>query len=69
MDSLFNDIPDDPSPRLRWMDKHKIVAIKNKANDWLAFKSGTRHCCTHEVEIDAVVGLAKKLKLKLWNED
>lgn len=68
MDSLFNDLPDDPSPRLKWMEKHCIVATKNKAGEYLAFKSETRHFFNHSNEIDAIVGLAKKLKLKLWNE-
>ena len=68
MDSLFNDLPDDPSPRLKWMEKHRIVATKNKAGEYLAFKSETRHFFNSSSEIDAVVGLAKKLKLKLWNE-
>lgn len=69
MDSLFNELPDDPSPRLQWMKKNRIVATKNKAGDWLAFKSETRHFFSHPEEIDAVIGLAKRLKLKLWNEN
>jgi hypothetical protein len=69
MDSLFDDMPSDPSPRLKWMEKHRIVATTNKDGEHLAFKSETRHFCNGPSEIDAVVGLAKKLKLKLWNEN
>jgi hypothetical protein len=39
-----------------------------KDNRWVAYKSETQHSFNHENEIDAVVGLAKKLKIKLWKE-
>lgn len=50
------------------MDAKNIRTMKTKDGRWIAYKSETQHHYTHEDEVDAVVGLAKKLKLKLWNE-
>ena len=68
MSDLF-DITPQLSPRLKWMRKHEIILTKNKDGDALAYKSGTRHSFTHKEEVDAIVGLAKKLHIKLWNEE
>jgi hypothetical protein len=35
---------------------------------WVAYKTETRFNNSDENEVDAVIGLAKKLKLRLWNE-
>jgi hypothetical protein len=35
---------------------------------YVAYKTETRFNNSDETEVDAVIGLAKKLKLKLWNE-
>jgi hypothetical protein len=42
--------------------------MKTKDGRWIAYKSETQHHYTHEDEVDAVVGLAKKLKIRIWNE-
>jgi hypothetical protein len=68
MSGLFPDLPEELSPRLKWMLKKNIKTLRREDGKWVAFKSETRHSYTDEVELDAVIGLAKKLKLKLWNE-
>jgi hypothetical protein len=50
------------------MKARNIHTLMTKDNRWVAYKSETQHNFTHENEIDAVVGLAKKLKIKLWKE-
>lgn len=65
--NLF-DMPDSPSPRLKWMQENGIKTIKANDGRWIAYKSETSHKFTHESEVDAVVGLAKQLKIKLWKE-
>jgi len=50
------------------MKAKSIYTLKTRDNRWVAYKSETQHNFTHEDEIDAVVGLAKKLKIKLWKE-
>ena len=50
------------------MEGKNIHVMKTKDGRWIAYKSETQHHYTHEEEVDAVVGLAKKLKIKLWNE-
>lgn len=66
--NLFPDLPEEPSPRLKWMQERNIHTLKTKDHQWVAYKSETQHNFRHENEIDAVVGLAKKLKIKLWQE-
>ena len=61
-------MPEELSPRLKWMEKREISTMKTKDGRWIAYKSETQHHYTAEEEVDAVVGLAKKLKIKLWNE-
>ena len=50
------------------MLKKNIKTIRRDDGKWVAFKSETRFNNSDENEVDAVIGLAKKLKLKLWNE-
>lgn len=66
--NLFPELPEELSPRLKWMEGKSIHTMRTKDGRWIAYKSETQHHYTHEEETDAVVGLAKKLKLKLWNE-
>lgn len=66
--NLFPDMPEEMSPRLKWMKARNIKTLMTKDNRWVAYKSETQHSFNHENEIDAVVGLAKKLKIKLWKE-
>ena len=68
MSGLFPDLPEELSPRLKWMLKKNIKTIRREGGKWVAFKSETRFNNSDENEVDAVIGLAKKLKLKLWNE-
>ena len=68
MSGLFPDLPEERSPRLKWMLKKNIKTIRREDGKWVAFKSETRFNNSDENEVDAVIGLAKKLKLKLWNE-
>ena len=63
--NLFPDMPEEMSPRLKWMKARNIHTLMTKDNRWVAYKSETQHSFNHENEIDAVVGLAKKLKIKL----
>jgi hypothetical protein len=66
--NLFPELPAVPSPRIKWMEKKNIRTIRVSDSKWMAYKSGTQHNCTHEDEVDAIVCLSKKLKIKLWNE-
>ena len=89
-DTLFN-IPETPSPRLKWMSALCIKTSDNgdhlKPGDedefgnplsrWVAWQGGKRTKSSAfwdhrtgwgDTEDDAIVALAKKLNLKLWNE-
>jgi hypothetical protein len=65
--NLF-DMPEELSPRLQWMKDQRISTMRTRDHRWVAYKSETPQSYTHDEEIDAVVGLAKKLKIKLWKE-
>ena len=69
MNSLFQDLPEELSPRLKWMKKKNIKVLRREDGKWVAYKSETRFNNSDETEVDAVIGLAKKLKLKLWSEE
>lgn len=68
MSDLFQDMPQELSPRLKWMAAKNIKVMQRDNGQYIAFKSETRHNYVDDTEIDAVIGLAKKLKLKLWNQ-
>lgn len=68
MADLFQDMPQELSPRLKWMAAKNIKVMQRDNGQYIAFKSETRHNYVDDTEIDAVIGLAKKLKLKLWNQ-
>ena len=68
MSGLFPDLPEELSPRLKWMAVKNIKAMQREDGKWVAFKSETRFSNSDDTELDAVIGLAKKMKLKLWNE-
>jgi hypothetical protein len=63
------DMEENLSPRLVWMRKRDIKTMKNREGAWIAYKSGTGHTFTHEGELEAIIGLARKLKLKSWKEE
>ena len=71
-DNLF-EIPETPSPRLQWMRKHGVKTEKTEFVDfhqpehaWKAESAGM--VGVGPTEDDAIVDLAKKNNLKLWNE-
>ena len=79
-DELF-EIPVVLSPRLAWMQKHGVETHQNgelwgeKPGTWVATLTvgnalGLKAChwATAPTENDAIVDLALKLNLKLWNE-
>jgi hypothetical protein len=68
MSDFFPEMNGNLSPRFKWQELKRIKTLRRKDGKWVAFKSETIHSFTDEVELDAVIGLAKKLKLKLWNQ-
>ena len=84
-DTLF-DIPETPSPRLKWMRDNKIEVVDsgldhepgdeceitgNRLYRYWAVIEGTvfeNEEAGGDTEDEAIVGLARKLNLKLWNE-
>jgi len=70
-DELFKpgDIQKSPSPRISWMMDHNItVAPTPDGTKWVASR---RHHTTFghgETRDDALLDIAKKHGLKLWNE-
>ncbi len=72
MTELFT-IPESKSPRLLWMDKHGVWTRKTEFVDfhmpefaWTAEAAGITGA--GPTEDDAIVDLAKVLKIKLWME-
>jgi hypothetical protein len=68
MSDLFPEMNSNLSPRLKWQDQKQIKTLQREDGKWVAFKSETSHSFTDEDEREAVIGLANKLKLKLWNQ-
>jgi hypothetical protein len=68
MSDFFPEMNGNLSPRLKWQELKRIKTLRREDGKWVAFKSETSHSFTDEVELDAVIGLAQKLKLKLWNQ-
>jgi len=86
-DTLF-DLPETPSPRLKWMGDHQIEVIDSRLDHepgdeceltgsrlyrWWAWQTCKRTKTESssgggDTEDEAIVNLAKKLNLKLWNE-
>ena len=74
-DDLFTNLPIVKSPRLLWMDRNDIAvthAVSSTGQAWLAtckrIGYTTQSFMSRESEQDALVGLARKLNLKLWNQ-
>lgn len=79
MSDLF-DIPETLSPRLKWMREHGIVAQfysldsmppKTGWQAWVPMSTENawpQATAFGDTEDEAIVALAKKLNLKLWNE-
>lgn len=68
-DELFAELPASPSPRLQWMKKHGLQTRLQDDGRTIAFKSGTTQNHVEMDEYFALVGLAKKLKIRTWNEE
>jgi hypothetical protein len=68
MSELFPEMGEQLSPRLKWQEQKRIKTMKKEDGKWIAYKSETRFNYTDDTEANAVIGLAKKLKLKLWNQ-
>jgi hypothetical protein len=68
MELLFSDLPEELSPRLKWQEKKGIKTMRRADGKYVAYKTETSFNNSDETEVDAVIGLAKKLKLRLWNE-
>jgi hypothetical protein len=65
MNELFN-IPEVKSPRLvEWMDFHGIWTWRI-GGEWMA--TGAIYKCQATTEQDAMEGVAKKMGIKLWND-
>ena len=74
MNELFT-TPETKSPRLKWLDQHGIWTRKveydhagpTESEDlWKASAAGMDARGADEAE--AIVNLAKKMKIRLWNE-
>ena len=70
MSELF-DIPETKSPRLKWIDKHgvwvaEITLTGSITRWWEATAAGIT--TKGATEDEAIVNLAKKMGIKLWNE-
>ena len=68
MSELFPEMCEQLSPRLKWQEQKRIKTMKKEDGSWIAYKSETRFSHSDDTEVNAVIGLAKKLKLKLWNQ-
>jgi hypothetical protein len=73
MTELF-DIPETPSPRLRWMQRHHLTveSITGEGAD-----NGNRYAARHGMTVigkgatedEALTAAAKSLNIRLWNEE
>lgn len=72
-DALF-DLPESKSPRLIWMEEHGVSTYP--PSPALGCWAASRDCDPPldefvglaDTELDAIADLARKLNLKLWNE-
>ena len=84
MNSTLFDLPECPSPRLRWMKEHEITTLHSpqmEEEPWCAYvgvlSDILRECilmetdgrlCYGDTEQEAVERLARAQGWKLWNE-
>jgi hypothetical protein len=71
MNELFQ-IPESKSPRLRWMERNHLsvemsIELVGDAK-WSCFH-GLKPIAFGATENDALTAAAKKLNIKLWNEE
>lgn len=70
-DDLFADMPPVKSPRLIWMEAHNITTERKASSQgavWIATANDETESAAADCEHDALVKLAIKLGIKLWNE-
>ena len=68
---LFANIPEIKSPRLLWMEKHGITMehrCSSVKESWTAIKGNTTFRAWTSGD-DAIYGLCKLLKIRMWNEE
>jgi hypothetical protein len=68
-DTLF-DLPESPSPRLRWMQQHKISLTREmtlKGEHFTAWVFPDTSGYGYSAD-DALADLARKINVKLWNQ-
>jgi hypothetical protein len=70
MTELF-DIPETPSPRLRWMKRHHLAIepITEENGNRYAARHGMAVICKGATEDEALTAAAKSLSIRLWNEE
>jgi len=73
MNDLFANLPPVKSPRLLWMEKHGIATRTGISSEGVRHyaeqtTSERRVTASAQTEIDALVVLARKLNIKLWNQ-
>lgn len=72
MSELF-DITPSKSPRLKWQDYHGITCVETDLdrpeNRWQAMQATTKTIVRGETREDALAEIARKLNLKLWDEE
>jgi hypothetical protein len=70
MTELF-DIPETPSPRLRWMQRHHLTVepITEENSNRYAARHGMTIIGKGSTEDEALTAAAKSLNIRLWNEE
>jgi hypothetical protein len=73
MTELF-DIKESKSPRLAWLEKHKIATLRGKPDSWAAWTIGKPTKVDQiigygESEDEAIADWAIKTGMRLWNEE
>ena len=76
MDDLFANLPEVKSPRLLWMEKHGITTEKRVSSLGAVYvATATSSCGKYNISTkattndhDAIVDMAIKLEIKLWNQ-
>ncbi len=70
-DDLFANLPEVKSPRLLWMEKHGISTFRQANSQgpvFVAMNASKLITTRASNEHDALVEMAIKLNIKLWNQ-
>jgi len=72
MIELF-DIPESKSPRILWQERHEITCVETDLdrpeNRWQAMQATSKTIVRGPTREDALAEIARKLNIKLWNEE